>query len=424
MNFRPFSHYLSRLQPVSPSRYFRSIAWVASTKVLGITVSFIATLYIARTLGPQNFGEISYALSIIGILGFLAAFASGNVVYRDLIRSSEREPILLGTAWTISFIAAVGTSLLAASFVFFFPHNQLTTYVIGILCLTQFFSPFQVIQHTFYARAHTKSLSIGQFALHASISFAKILVMVSGQGVLVLACIMLAEQVLGALMLSTLYWRATGRVPLDWRFDGAYAKKLIHDSIPFVVIASSAAISARIDQVLLKQFLDTTTVGLYQAATQLSEVWQFVPGLLLATLYPALVNAKVAATDTYRARLFAFGGLLLLYGVVAATLTALVAPVLIPLLYGEAFVASIPILQIYAWSIIGTVLSIFIVHFLVAENLRSIQIITGIIPMVVNLFLNLWWIPLYGAQGAAWATVISYSLAPIIPFFFTRARKI
>jgi Na+-driven multidrug efflux pump len=50
--------------------------------------------------------------------------------------------------------------------------------------------------------------------------------------------------------------------------------------------------------------------------------------------------------------------------------------------------------------------------------MRRLQIVTGLVPMLTNVILNLWWIPLYGAEGAAWATVVSYLLAPAIPFLY------
>lgn len=400
------------------------MVWVTSMKIASMAVSLLATFYVVRTLGPQNFGELSYAASIIGILGFLAAFANGNVLYRDLIRSPDRNRTLLGTAWLISFLAALGTLTLGVAFGLLIPHDLLTIYVIGILCIGQFFSPFQVIQHTFYARTDTRLLSLSQFFVHLAVSAAKVVAMFTGNGVLVLALIMVAEQVLGALVLCVLYLRTYRESFFRWHFDISYAKQLVHDSLPFVIVASSVAISGRIDQVLLKHFMDTATVGLYQAAVQLSEVWQFIPGLLLATLYPALVNAKTVSANTYRTRLYTLGGALFIYSSSAAIITTLLAPTIVPLLYGEAFTGSIPILQAYAWSIIGSVLSIFMVHLLVTENLRHVQIITGIVPMILNIALNIWWIPLFGAVGAAWATVVSYSLAPIIPLLYARIRSL
>lgn len=59
-----------------------------------------------------------------------------------------------------------------------------------------------------------------------------------------------------------------------------------------------------------------------------------------------------------------------------------------------------------------------VTNILITENLRRVQLVTGLIPMFINIGLNFLWIPTYGAQGAAWATVASYSLAPLIPLIY------
>ena len=72
----------------------------------------------------------------------------------------------------------------------------------------------------------------------------------------------------------------------------------------------------------------------------------------------------------------------------------------------------------------GLVLSLLISNFLIAENMRKIQIVSAILPMLINVILNLILIPRFGALGAAWATVISYSFAPLIFLFYANARSV
>jgi O-antigen/teichoic acid export membrane protein len=98
------------------------------------------------------------------------------------------------------------------------------------------------------------------------------------------------------------------------------------------------------------------------------------------------------------------------------------APYIVPLIYGEAFVASIPLLQIYTWSLLGTVFGFLITNILVTDNQRLIQVVMGVFPMLLNIVLNIILIPRAGAAGAAFATVISYSTAPLIPFCFASIR--
>lgn len=384
-----------------------------------MAISLLATFYVARELGPLNFGELSYAQSIIGILAIVSGLTAA--LYRDLVGRSRAEETLLGTAWTIGFLGAFVTTISALAFAFVLPHDRSTILVIAILCLAQFFSPFSIITNVFYAKTETKALALANFLTHTFVSAAKVAAMWSGQGVLVLAVVMVIEQGLMALVYTYIYTIGHGGSLLKWRFEFSYAKKLVVDSIPLAIIAVSSVISGRIDQVFIKHYLDIETVGLYGVAVQLSELWQFLPGLLMAAVFPAIVNAK-NSPRTYRNRLLFFAGVLLLYGLTLSSLLTIFAPTIVGVIYGAAFGGAVPLLQIYSWSIAGMVLGFLISQFLLTENMRRAQIACGLLPMLANVALNLMLIPRFGAAGAAYATVISYSLIMVIPLAFARVR--
>lgn len=406
----------------SPRRYVTSTLWIFATKTLSIAVSFAAIFYIARTLGPQNFGELNYAISIVNLLAFFSAIASTSVICRDLVKRPENERAILGTAWVLSMAGTILTVICAFILLFFLPHEHITFYIVGLLCLAQICSPFTVAQTIFYAHAKTKHISLTQLGIHISVSIAKIVAMTFDQGVIVLAAIMFTEQLIMAVIMIILYTRHTKIAVTKWTFDTNYARTLALDSIPFVFISMSILVSGRIDQIFLKHFIDTTAVGFYSVAVQLTEIWQVLPQILLAALFPALVNAHLSQNN-YGKRILALLALLGLYSLGVSLATTILAPVLVPLIYGVAFTASIPLVQIYIWSLFGTVAGFLITNVLVTENKRLIQVVVGVVPMVLNIVLNLILIPQAGAAGAAWATVISYTLAPLIPFFFTSIQQ-
>lgn len=411
---------LGKLGAENPKRYLKSAGWLTAGRFFSMLVSLLTTFYVARTLGPQNFGELSYAQSIFGILALFGS--SAGVIYRDLVKYPEQEKVLLGTAWTVSFVTALLTCAMVIGYVLLIPHDTLTIMVLGIICLTQFFSPFYLIQNVFYAKTETKWLAITNLGIHVAISVTKIAAMIMGQGVLVLAAIMVLEHILASVCYIVLYLKLHKGSLLSWSFKMSYAKNLILDSLPLVIIAASSSISSRVDQVFIKLYIDTATVGLYSVATQLSEIWQFLPGILLTAIFPAVVNARLSAL-IYRRRLLAITGTLLAYGIGLSLLLTIFAPLIVELIYGPAFSGSVLLLQIYCWSIAGTVIGFAVGQYLVTENLRQVQILTAVLPMVVNVALNMIMIPHLGAAGAAIATVISYSLAPLIPFFFYSARQ-
>ncbi len=405
----------------SPKRYVASTFWILFTKILSIGVSLAATFYIARTLGPQNYGELNYALSIVNLLAFFSAIASTTVICRDLVKQPEREQTILGTAFILSMAGTILTVVIVGILLFFLPHEHITFYIVGLLCLAQLCAPFSVAQNIFYANTKTKYISLTQLSVHITVSIAKIVAMTFDQGVIVLATIMLVEQLLLSLIMVTLYTSYTKHYVWHWNVDWSYAKQLAHDSVPFVFISMSILVSGRIDQVFLKHYIDTMSVGFYTVAVQLTEIWQAVPQTLLVALFPAMVNAHRSGYH-YARRIVALSGLLLIYSIGVSALTTVLAPYIVPLIYGEAFVASIPLLQIYTWSLLGTVFGFLITNILVTDNQRLIQVVMGVFPMLLNIVLNIILIPRAGAAGAAFATVISYSTAPLIPFCFASIR--
>lgn len=407
------------IRAVNPGRYLKSAFWLTSSRLLSMVVSLAATFYIARTLGPQNFGELSYAQSVLAILTVLSA--SIGALYRDIVRRPEEESRLLGTAWCIHFITSLISVLMTIMFALLLPHDRLTVLILGILCLTQFFSPFSIIQNIFYAKTETKWLSIVTLGLHIFISTLKILVMLSGQGVVVLAGVLVLEQALMAIGYVLLYHFLHHGSLFTWKFDPTYARQLLIDSLPIVFVAASGIIAARIDQLFIKHFLDMTSVGLYGVAIQLSEIWQFVPGILLTAVFPAIINARVHR-KTYKRRL----GLLIIslasYGIAIASLLTIFAPAVIELIYGPAYSGASEPLRIYIWSLVGMILGLLSTQFLLAENQRTVQMVSASGPLILNIILNIYLIPRMGMSGAAIATVVSYSLYPIFPLLFKRVR--
>lgn len=406
----------------TPQRYIKGVLWVFMARLLSMSVSLVTAFYIARTLGPKNFGELSYSISIISLLAFFGAIASSTVICRDLVRKPEAQNKIIGTSWFISLLGIIASLFFVFVITLAVPHDQITMTVIAILCVGQLFASFQVTQNVFFATANTKYISLSQLFIHICVSVMKVIAMINGQGVLVLAAIMLFEQILAAVISITLYVRFTKNNPLNWSWDPTYAKQIALDSIPFVLITMSSVVAGRIDQVFLKHYIDTVAVGIYNVAVQFTEIWQVLPQMFIAVLFPALVNAHVSKTF-YKKRVVTMVVLVVTYCLSASLFTSILAPYLIPLIYGEAFVSSIPLLQIYTWSLLGTVIGFLITNVLVTENQRKIQIAVGLIPMFLNIGLNLIWIPSNGAAGAAWATVISYSIAPLIPFCFKAIRQ-
>jgi O-antigen/teichoic acid export membrane protein len=92
--------------------------------------------------------------------------------------------------------------------------------------------------------------------------------------------------------------------------------------------------------------------------------------------------------------------------------------VLMNLVYGREYVSAGPLLSVLIWSNIAVFFGIVISNGIIAKNLQKWMPIATGIGALVNIALNLFLIPRWGAMGAVWATNLSYSLAAAVVFLF------
>ncbi|MBU6370953.1 MAG: flippase [Patescibacteria group bacterium] len=403
-------------------RYFRSTGWMFLSKVLSMVVSFFATVFVARHLGPTSYGQLIYAVSFVGIFGFIASLGIDSILYRELIKYPDRRDEFLGTAFTLKVAAGAITGIGTAAFAAFFAQDDVSRILIFILSATFVFSSFQIVNLEFQARVKSKFPSLIILLINIILNSLKVLIVISGKGVIYLSLVLLLEPILYVFFYWFAYERNIGGKVSEWTFSMPTAKMLLADSWPLIFSSAFALIYSRIDQVLIKHLIDAHAVGVYGAAVTVAESWYFIPGIIVSSLFPAILNAKKTSEDLYRQRLGRLAALLLLLAVGISIVTMIFAPLIMNILYGAAFAGGIVILRIYVWGGIGIFLGTLAGNYLIAENYRDILIWTSFVSMAGNVVLNLVWIPQYGIAGAAWATLVSYGLGPLVIFCFKRTR--
>ena len=404
-------------------KYFKNTGWMMVTKILSFAISFISTIIIARRLGPENLGQISYSVSFIAIFSFLTFVGLDQILYRDLIKYPEKKNEYLGSALTIRLIAGFITLLIAITTAFFVKESKITIILITIISFTYIFSSFQIFNYEFQARVKAKFPSIASFIVILVLNILKIITVLLGGGIIFLAIILLLEPILYALFYLYIYRFKLKERFLDLSFNYNISKELIKDSWPLIITGAFSFIYSRIDQIFIKNLIDVKSVGYYDAAVRISEVWYFIPAMIITSLFPAIINSKKLSISMYRNRLIKLFWLLLIISILISIPVFLFSSFIIKFLYGFDFLASIPILKIYVWAGVGVSLSTLVNTYLISENYRKIIFFTSFIAMSINVILNLFWIPLYGINGAAFSTLVSYSATPLLLFIFKKTRK-
>jgi O-antigen/teichoic acid export membrane protein len=220
--------------------------------------------------------------------------------------------------------------------------------------------------------------------------------------------LMLDQMVIAVLFLTAYRWKVEW-LPI-FSFSWQKAKKLLIDAWPLIFTGMAVSIYMKIDQVMLKEMLDAEAVGVYAAAVKLCEAWYFVPTALAASLFPAIVSAKQKSVILYQKRLQKFYDLMVWGAVVVALPTTLLADWIILILFGVDYQEGGDVLRIYIWAGVFIFIGVASFKWLVAENLQQFSFYFYAIGSIFNIGLNWLLIPIYGINGAAYATFISYGI--------------
>ena len=403
-------------------RYLKSASWSMSSRLFSMVISFVATTYIARSLGPTNFGQLSYALSFVSIFSFIASLGIDGILYRELIKTPEKRNQLLGSALFIKLCAGSIAGITCIISALFFTTDDVSMILIFILTGTFIFNSFQIINHEFQARLDAKYPAIINVSVVIILNILKIFSIITGKGVIYLSLILLLESILYALFYFLAYEIKLKEKVSAWKIKTETVISLLKDSWPLIFSTAFILIYSRIDQIFIKHIIDAKAVGVYDSAVRIAEVWYIIPNVLVTALFPAIISAKKISEDTYNNRLGKFVLLLLALSLIISIPISIFAPLIIKILYGSDFLSGVIVLQIYIWASMGVFLGTLVTNYLIAENYKKILFFTSLLPMLVNVLLNITWIPEYGITGAAYATLISYMLLPLSILFFRQTR--
>ncbi|MEZ4195106.1 MAG: flippase [Candidatus Paceibacterota bacterium] len=403
-------------------KYFKNTGWLFAARGATFVTSFLTMAMVARYLGPENLGKISYAQSFVSILSVFASLGIDQILYRDLTAKPEKEHGLIGTAVLAKFIFGFFAFVLSIVLSLSIDNETLLTQLVAITAFTFLINPLGTIAILFQAKVQARYTSHATIFIAFFIPILKILVIVFDKGVLFFAGLLVIEALISTVWSLYIYINKFKQNPLEWKFEWSIFKQLMNDSWPFLFAGFFSYIYARIDQVMLQQYLGSTSVGLYDVAVRISNIWSFIPALIISSVFPALVSAKKISRLSYLQRYRALTILVMAITLAVTLFVFIFARPIILILFGEKFIESIILLQIYIWSGAVGILGILVQQYLITENKGRIHLYLTLTGALINISLNLFMIPRYGAVGAAISTLFSYSVIPLGLLFLRQFR--
>jgi len=405
-------------------RYLKNTSWLMGERILRMGVGLFVGIWIARYLGPEQFGLLSYAQSFVFLFTAIATLGLDGIVVRELVKDESKRDILLGTAFGLKLIGAIiilPTLYLAVQFT---NNDDYTNLLVFIIASATIFQSFNVIDFYYQSKVLSKYVALANAVVLGLSSTIKIVLLLTEAPLLAFAAMVVFDGLVLAIGLVYFYIKTSGFKLSGWVFSGAMAKRLLNDSWPLIFGSMAASIYMQIDQVMIKAMLGNNSAGQYAVAVKLSSMWLFVTTSITSTLRPLIIKAKGQNESFYFRKIEDMYSVLVKISFLISFVVALFSEEIILFLYGGEYFESIDVLRVYVWTIIFVFLSNGSWAYYLNENLQKLASVRLVIGAIVNILLNLYLIKIYGLMGAVYATLISHFISSyFINVVYKKTRK-
>jgi len=402
-------------------------------RLVSLGVALLVTIPVARYLGPADFGILSYVLAVSAITGPLASLGLNHIVTKELVEHPDAAGSILGTVALLRKLGALAATLCVLAWVVVVPPGdpRLPFYMVLIVG-AGFVGSMTFLQYWFLTNGTMNAYAAAQVANTLFFSLVRIGQVFLGAS-LDAFIVVAAIEVLTSGLLTYVAYRMVRSDRVAWTWDTTRARKLLSRSWTLTISGLTAAVYLKLDLIMLAEIGTAAEAGIYGAAARLSEIWYFVPTLLMTAMFPALLDFRSRSDILYRRRLQDILDVLAAAGTLLAIVISFTAPFIVDLLFGPAFAGAATILSIHIWSGVFIFMRALLSKWFIAEDLYTFSLVTHGLGAVANIVLNLVLIPAWGGVGAAIATLVSYAVASYVsllvhpktrPVFFMMTRAL
>lgn len=404
-------------------RYATNTSWVMAEKVLRMFVGLLVGVWVARYLGPDQFGLLSYAHSFVFLFTAVATLGLDGIVVRELVRNDSQRDVLMGTAFGLKLVGAVLILPVLVIAIQFTSNDQFTNLLIFVTASAIIFQSFNVIDFYFQSQVLSKYVALANTSSLAISSIIKISLILGEAPLIAFAVMYIFDAAVLALGLVYFYLKTCNLKLMYWRFDRQVAKSLLRNSWPLIMSGLVISVYMKIDQVMINEIIDSEAVGQYAAAVRLSEAWYFIPMAIASSLFPALLSAKNRNKKIYNEQFQRLYTLMIWLAIAIALPMTFLSEWLIMLLFGDSYNQSGNALMVHVWAGIFVFLGVASGKWMLAENLQVYSMINTTIGAAVNITANYFLINKFGILGAAVSTLISYSIAAYFCLLLSRRTR-
>ncbi len=391
------------------NNYVTNSMWILLEKFSRIVSGILVGVLVARFLGNEKFGIITYGLGVIGIFTIFSTLGLDSLIVRELLTRKLKKEMILGTAFWMRFAGSIFV-VVVATFYSSMRDPAQRTWVVFLLSISIVFQSLSVIDSYFQSSVKGRYTAINQVITLFISALVKLFLIFISAPLEWFACMAAFEAALVALN-QWIFYRKDGSFISDWVFDWKEAKYLFILAIPIISSSFIQLMIQNSDIILITRFLrDMSFVGDYGAGLRISQASYFIPVAICAAVFPGIVHNR-HNRELQLKRLGQLYAIMVWSGIIIVVGGTLLGDWVIGFLYGAKFPLSPMIFKIHVWVVIPVFYGTAWGMWMLSENKQKyvvwMQLINGVIILSSEFIL----IPRLGISGAAYSMLFgSYTV--------------
>ena len=404
------------------NRVFKNAAWIVGCKIMQSLINLVIGMITARYLGPSNYGVITYVASVVAFALPIMQLGLKHTIVKEFVQSPDKEGEILGTALVINIISSIVCMIGSVAFVMFVDAGETETILVcALYSLTLIFQATEMTQYWFQAKLLSKYPSIASLCAYIVVALYKIYLLVTQKSIVWFACSNVLDYFLISVILMVIYRKISNqRLAINWRTGWEMLSKSKYYIVPSLMVM----IFQHTDRIMIKLMIGEAETGYYSAAITCIGITSFVFSAIIDSARPVILEEKERNSVLYEKRVIQLYGIITCMSLAQSLGMTLLAQPLVSFLYGAEYVKTASILAVAVWYITfghyGSVRNIWIL----AENKQKYLTGINVLGATANVVLNYCLIPVWGAIGAAIASIITqFFTNVIIGFVFDPIRQ-
>lgn len=399
---------------VIDKKIFSNSAWMILEKFLGIFGLIFVNSYMAKYLGPENYGKLAFVASLFVFVQTIAWFGAQNVLFKRFsenvnsgIRLALASQILRRSLYLI-------TSFFALSYLWFFSDKLtflfgLGNFVASYFIVSDVFTIYNNSQLNSFINALTNILGLG-----IALLLRFFLVFIEAEAyTMVFPIILLA--LIPYITRRMYFYTKNGRLK-NTKNNLRYNKYMFFTGGSLVLSTLSIALYTQISNIFLANFSSFVDLGVYNVALALGGAWGFINIALITSYFSKIYTTSDGAEDIRYLR--QIHGLILSISLIVLLGVMFLGAWFVQKLYGVAFIEAARLLP---FIVVATMLSAFgtiCYRYMIKFNGYRYLSLKMFLVSVISIPLSYLLIKYYGALGAASCFVIVELISLTIANYF------